>query len=125
MKSCKKQTNKSRWRTRHDVDIIAQGFLKFPFQMDTVITRVPFVHAIFVIVAHRRRRSRTIPSVSTKRVNRRAHVIENVTVTFRYLCDLNMARNHYHSGLINLFHVAFDGKKERKLFKRSEKMFLC
>lgn len=80
MKSCKKQTNKSPWRILHDVDIIAQC-MKLPFQMDTVNTRVPFVHARFKAIAHFCR-SHTIPSVSTTNEYRRTHIIHYVTVTF-------------------------------------------
>lgn len=83
MKSCKKQTNKSRWRILDDVDIIAQC-MKLPLQMDTVITRIPFVHAIFKSVAYFRRRARAVPSVSATNEHRRAHIIHYVAVTFRF-----------------------------------------
>lgn len=83
MKSCKKQTNKSRWRILDDVDIIAQC-MKLPLQMDTVITRIPFVHAIFKSVAYLRCRANAVPSVSATNVNRRAHIIYYVAVTFRF-----------------------------------------
>lgn len=82
MKSCKKQTNKSCWRFLVDVDIVAHC-MKLPFQMDTVITRIPFVHATFKSVAHFRR-SHTVSRTSTTNVNRRAHIIHYVTVAFRF-----------------------------------------
>lgn len=96
MKSCKKQTNKSPRRILDDVDIIAQC-MKFSFQMDTVNTRVPFVHASFKAVAHFCR-SHTIPSVSTTNVNRRTHIIHYVSITFIF-CIFEYCNNIslYHS----------------------------
>lgn len=51
--------------------------------MDTVGTRVPFVHAIFKSVAYFRR-SYAMSIGATTDIHRRAHVIHYVAVAFRF-----------------------------------------